>query len=323
MRALLRLCAAVALAAGLATTASAEAWPGRPIKLINGFVPGGSSDLLARFLADRLGPLLGQPVIVEPHTGAGGLVAGQLVAQAEPDGYTLLQVTMGMLSISPVMPGIPMTFDPDKDLTPVFKTAGLYNVLIVDPRLPITTIAELIGYARANPGKLTYGSAGNGSSQHLSAELFKSLAGIDLLHIPYRGSTPAMTDVIGGRVSCMFTNLSDVLPQVQAGQLRAVAYGSIPGSPLAPAPTIAESGVPEFRIDNWYGIAAPHATPPAIVERLNREMNRIVATPDGQAVLERLGFMPLGGTIADFGQTILRDRAKWARLIESQGIRAE
>jgi tripartite-type tricarboxylate transporter receptor subunit TctC len=323
MRAWLRACAAAMLAGGLAAGASAQSWPAKPIKLVNGFVPGGSSDLLARLLADRLTGTLGQPVIVEPRPGANGMVAGQAVVQAEPDGYTLLQVTMGMLSIGPVMPGVPMGFDPDKDLAPIIETAGLYDVLIVDPRLPIISVQTLLDYAHAHPGKLSYASAGNGSSQHLAAELFASLTGIELLHIPYRGSTPAMLDVIAGRVSCMFTNLSDVLPQVQAGQLRAIAYGSIPGSRLVPAPTIAESGVPEFRIDNWYGVAAPRATPPAIIARLNQAMNRIIASADGQQALDRLGFMPLGGTADQFAETIRRDRAKWSALIQAQGIKAE
>jgi tripartite-type tricarboxylate transporter receptor subunit TctC len=246
-----------------------------------------------------------------------------LVAQAEPDGYTLIQITMGMLSISPVMPGVPMPFDPDKDLVPVIKTAGLYNILVMDPKLPFTTVQALIDYTRANPGKLAYASSGNGSSQHLAGELFKSMAGIDMLHVPYRGATPAVLDITGGQVCCMFTNLPDILGQIQGGQLRAVAYGSVPGSKVVPAPTVAESGVPGFSIDNWFGIGTPKGTPQPIVDRLNTELNRIIASPEGNEKLSSLGFMPFGGTQAQLRDAIIRDRAKWGALIKAQGIKAE
>jgi tripartite-type tricarboxylate transporter receptor subunit TctC len=324
MGAWLRCGLAAILVRAIAGAAAAQSWPAKPIKIINGFVPGGSSDLLARFLADRLAKVLGQPVIVEPRSGANGLVAGQSVALAEPDGYTLLQVTMGMLSISPVMPGVPMSFDPDKDLAPILKTAGLYNVLIVDPKLPIKTVGDLLAQARANPGKLTYASAGNGSSGHLAGELLKSTAKIDVLHVPYKGGAPAITDLLGERISFMPINPVEVIAHVRSGRLRALAVASDKRFPLLPdVPTVAEAGLSGFEASVWWGLVAPAKTPPEIVRQLNAETNKVLANPTIANKLADLGVVVTPGTPDQFTAFIKSQAELWSGVIKSAGIQPD
>lgn len=321
---LLRIAAALTVLFISVMPAAAQRWPAQPIMLVNGFPPGGGADILARLIAGRLGDLLGQQVAVDNRTGANGLIAAAAVAAARPDGHTILLYTMSMACTAPVMPGVTLAFDPDRDLAPVVVIAGLDNLLYVANRTPFRTVRDVIDHARANPDQLTYGSSGVGSSYQLWAAQFTNMAGIRMLHVPFRGGPPAIAEIIAGRLDMMFGNLAEILPHVRSGAVRAIAFTSTPPSPVLPGvPTIAESGLPEFRADNWFGIAAPGGTPREIVERLNLEINRIVRNPEVAERLVSLGYQPRGGSVEDIRQTIVSDRARWKAVIEANNIRAE
>lgn len=303
--------------------ASAQRWPSKPVKLVNGFPAGGGADILARLVAERLTGVLGQQIIVENRTGATGMIAAQSVAAAAPDGYTVLLYTMNMCCTSPVMPGNKVSLDPDKDLMPVVIIAGLDNLLYVNPKTPFKTVKDIIDYAKANPGQLTYGSSGIGGSYHLWATLFTTLAGVEMLHVPFRGGPPAIAEIVAGRVDMMFGNLAEILPHIRNGGVRAIAFTSVPPSPVLPGvPTIAET-LPDYRADNWFGLGLPAGTPPEIADRLNAEVNRMVKDKEFADKLVSLGFQPVGGSIADMKAAIQRDRAKWQKVIETTGMRAE
>lgn len=325
MRNIARLALAAALALTLVAPAAwAQAWPGKPIKLINGFPPGGGADILARLVAERLSASLGQQVIVENRTGATGMIAAQSVAASPPDGYTILLYTMNMACTSPIMPGNKINIDPDKDLMPIVIIAGLDNLLYVSPKTDFKTVEDVIKAAKANPGKLTYGSSGVGGSYHLWAAQFTTMADIEMLHVPFRGGPPAIAEIVAGRVDMMFGNLAEILPHIRSGAVRAVAFTSVPPSPVLPGvPTIAQSGLPNYRADNWFGLGAPAGTPQEVVDRLNAEVNRLVKDPAFAEKLVSLGFQPTGGSVEDMKATILRDRAKWKTVIDANNIRAE
>jgi tripartite-type tricarboxylate transporter receptor subunit TctC len=325
MRNIARLALAAALALTLVAPAAwAQAWPGKPIKLINGFPPGGGADILARLVAERLSASLGQQVIVENRTGATGMIAAQSVAASPPDGYTILLYTMNMACTSPIMPGNKINIDPDKDLMPIVIIAGLDNLLYVSPKTDFKTVEDVIKAAKANPGKLTYGSSGVGGSYHLWAAQFTTMADIEMLHVPFRGGPPAIAEIVAGRVDMMFGNLAEILPHIRSGTVRAVAFTSVPPSPVLPGvPTIAQSGLPNYRADNWFGLGAPAGTPQEVVDRLNAEVNRLVKDPAFAEKLVSLGFQPTGGSVEDMKATILRDRAKWKTVIDANNIRAE
>lgn len=306
-----------------AASAMAQSWPTKPIKLVNGFPAGGGADILARMVAERLTAALGQQVIVDNRTGATGMIAAQSVAASAPDGYTVLLYTMNMCCTSPVMPGNKVNIDPDKDLMPVVIIAGLDNLLYVNPQTPFKTVKDVIDGAKAAPGTLTYGSSGIGGSYHLWATLFTTLAGIDMLHVPFRGGPPAIAEIVAGRVDMMFGNLSEILPHIRNGGVRAIAFTSVPPSPVLPGvPTIADT-LPEYRADNWFGLGLPTGTPPEIAERLNAEVNKLVQDKAFADKLVSMGYQPTGGSIADMKAAIQRDRAKWKKVIDSTGMRAE
>jgi len=317
---------ALLLLAGIAPASaqsSPTSWPTRPVKLINGYPAGGGADILARLVAERLTQALGQQVIVENRTGATGMIAAQSVAAAAPDGYTVLHYTMNMGSTSPVMPGMKIAIDPDKELMPVVMIAGLDNLLYVNPQTPFRTVKDVIEAAKAQPGKLTYGSSGVGGSYHLWGALFTSLAGIDMLHVPFRGGPPAIAEIIAGRVDMMFGNLAEILPHIRSGGVRAVAFTSVPPSPVLPGlPTVVET-LPGYQADNWFGLGLPANAPPEIADRLNSEVNRMLKTPEFREKLVSLGFQPLGGSSDEMKTAIQRDRAKWKKVIDTNGIRGE
>jgi tripartite-type tricarboxylate transporter receptor subunit TctC len=324
MRGLLRISAVLAVLFMSAVPAVAQSWPTQPIKLINGFPPGGGADILARLVAAKLSDALGQQVVVDNRTGANGLIAAASVASSPPDGYTILLYTMSMACTAPVMPGVTLPFDPDRDLTPVVVIAGLDNLLYVSPKTSFRTVQDVIDYARANPDQLTYGSSGVGSSYHLWAAQFMDMAGIRMMHVPFRGGPPAIAEIIAGRLDMMFGNLAEILPHIRSGAVRPIAFTSTPPSPVLPGvPTIAQAGLPNFRADNWFGIGAPGGTPREIVERLNVEINKIVKVQEFADRLVSLGYQPLGGSIEDMQQTIRRDRARWKAVIDASGIRGE
>ena len=299
-----------------AQSSSQANWPTKPIKLVNGYPAGGGADILARMVAERLTEALGQQVIVENRTGATGLIAAQSVAAAVPDGYTLLEYTMNMGASSVVMPNARLGYDPDKELLPIVNIAGLDNLIYVNPKLPFKTVGDIIDYARKNPGKLTYGSSGIGGSYHLWGAEFVYMAGIDMLHVPFRGGPPAIAEIVAGRVDMMFGNLAEILPHIRSGGVRAIAFTSVPPSPLLPGvPTVAES-LPGYVADNWFGLGAPAGLPQPIADRLNAEVNKMLKDKDFADKLVSLGFQPIGGSVEDMKQTIQRDR-------EAAGITAE
>jgi tripartite-type tricarboxylate transporter receptor subunit TctC len=320
---MIRAAIVVLMAVGFSASAAAQTWPSKPVKLVNGYPAGGGADILARLVAEKLTAALGQQVIVENRTGATGMIAAQSVAAAAPDGYTVLFYTMNMCCTSPVMPGNKVNIDPDKDLMPVVIVAGLDNLLHVSPQTSFKTVNDVIAAAKAAPGKLTYGSSGVGGSYHLWAALFTTLAGVEMLDVPFRGGPPAIAEIVAGRIDMMFGNLAEILPHIRNGSVRPIAFTSVPPSPVLPGiPTIAET-LPDYRADNWFGIGLPAGTPPEIADRLNAEVNMAVKDPAFAEKLVSMGYQPIGGSIADMKAAIQRDRAKWKKVIEATGIRAE
>jgi tripartite-type tricarboxylate transporter receptor subunit TctC len=305
-----------------APAALGQSWPEQTIRILVGFTPGTAPDVSARVLADKLAEPLGKPVVVENITGAGGNIGAQRVAKAAPDGYTLGMIGNGSLVFSPSMTDR-LGFDPLKDFVPITRVFVGANVLVVPQNSSIKSLPELVDAARAQPGKLTYAHAGAGTSQHLAAELFKSVAGVDLQPVAYRGTTALLPDLLAGRVSLSFGNIVNVLPLVREGKLRAFAVTSIRRSAIAPElPTMAESGYPGFEAVPWFGLMAPAGTSPQIVERLHRETVRVLAQPDVRRKLNDLGLDVLGGTPREFTAAIEREIPVWAVVIRGAGIKA-
>jgi tripartite-type tricarboxylate transporter receptor subunit TctC len=300
--------------------AQAQPYPSKPLRIIVPFAPGGSTDIVARILADKLATPLGQAVVVENRAGAAGNIGAEAVAKAAPDGYTLLMATTGVMSINNALYKN-MTYDAAKDLEPVSFTTSITNVLTVPLDLPAKSMAELVALAKAQPGKLSFASSGAGSSTHLSGELFKSMAGIDVLHIPYKGSSQALVDLIAGRVSMIFDNMPSVLPYIRGGKLRGLAVTGSKRSPAMPElPTIAEAGVPGYESLSWSGIAVPAGTPKDVVLRLNREISGVLAAADVRQKLTELGAEPVGGPPETFAAHVRAERDKWSRLIRERNI---
>ena len=312
-----------ALLALVVTTASAQAYPTKPIRLVVPFPPGGATDILARDVAQKLTEAWGQQVIVDNRPGAGGNIGSELVAKSAPDGYTLEMGTVGTHAINASLYA-KMPYDHVKDFVPVILVAGVPNVLVVNPAVPANSVAELIAYAKANPGKLNFASSGNGTSIHLSGELFKFMAGVQMTHVPYKGSAPALQDLIGGQVQLMFDNLPPSLPQIKAGKLRALAVTSLARAPALPdVPTMAEAGLPGYEASSWFGVLAPAGTPPAIVTKLNAEIARWLATPEAKEKLSKQGANAAGGTPEDFAKHIAAETAKWAKVVKDSGAKID
>ena len=301
----------------------AASYPAKPIRLVVPFPPGGATDILARAIGQRFSEVLGQPVIVDNRPGAGGNIGSELVAKAAPDGYTLLMGTVGTHAINPSLYA-KMPYDHVKDFAPVILVAGVPNVLVVHPSVPARTVGEFITYAKANPGKLNFASSGSGTSIHLAGELFKVMAGVQMTHVPYKGSSPAIQDLLGGQVQLMFDNLPSALPQIKAGKLRALAVTTANRTPALPdVPTVAEAGLPGFEASSWFGVLAPAGTPPAIIARLNAEGVKWLATPEAKEKMQNLGANAAGGTPDDFAAHIRAETVKWARVVKESGAKAE
>ena len=306
----------------LAMSAGAEAWPDKPIRFVVAAPAGSSLDALARTIGDRLKDRVGQPIIVENKPAAGGTVATAEVAKAAPDGYTMVLGFNGPLAFGPLLSKLP--YDVAKDLAPVIITSSQPNVLAVNAQLPVKSVQELIAWAKANPGKLSYASVGNGSSSHLNMELLKSVAGFDAVHIPFNGSPPAVTATIQGETQAMFAVMQPLQAQIQAGKLRALAVTTARRFPLLPdLPTIAESGYPGFEALAWNGVMVPALTPKPVVARLNSEMNAILTQPDVVAKMHASGFDLIGGTPEDFGNLIKRETETWAPIIRKLGLKVD
>ncbi len=303
---------------------SQEAWPGsRPVRFVVPFAPGGSSEIVARSVSAELTRQLGQSVFVENKPGGAGVIAMQEVAKAPADGHTLILGHVGTLAVNPYMLRN-QPYDVNRDFEPVTLLAKVPNVLVVHPDVPVKTLAEFVAYAKANPGKLNYASAGNGSAGHLAMEYLKLVAGIDVAHIPYRGSGPQLTDLVAGQVQVAINGLPSIITYIRGGKLRALASGSGERVPILPdVPTIAESGYPGFETSQWYGLMVPKGTPKNIIERLQQESRKALATP---AVVERFesdSAVGVGNTPAEFGAYILAQQKVWKDIVERAGIKAD
>jgi tripartite-type tricarboxylate transporter receptor subunit TctC len=296
-------------------------YPRKPVRIVVPFAPGGSTDVVARILADKLGTALGQAFVVENRPGAGGNIGADVVAKAAPDGYTLLMGTTGVLAINQYLYK-DMPFDAARDFTPVSYTSLITNILVVNAEVPAKTVAELIALARSKPGALTFASSGAGSSTHLSGELFKSMAGVDILHVPYKGSSQALTDLMSGQVTMLFDNAPSSMPYVQQGRLRAIAVTSLKRMPSLPdVPTIDESGVKGYESLSWSGIVAPAATPKPVIAKLNAAIDKILAQDDVRKQFAALGVDAVGGPPEAFSRHIRTESEKWAKVVRDANIK--
>lgn len=311
------------LALGTVGNASAQDFPTKPIRIVVPYTPGGATDNLARLCAQELTKAWGQPVIVDNRPGASGIIASQFVAEAAPDGYTLLLGTSTQLATNVAL--YPkLSYNPVKDFAPVAVLVKGDNVLVVHPSVPATNVKEPIALAKAKPGQLNFATSGNGTSQHLSAELFKSMAGVDMMHIPYKGSAPALADLLSGQVPVMFENIITVVPHIKAGSLRALAVTGAKRWPTLPdLPTIAEAGLPGYEISGFYGIVAPAGTPKPIVAKLNKELTRIISNPNLRERLLIQGFEPSPSTPDEFTELIKTYIAKNAKIVKEAGIKVD
>jgi tripartite-type tricarboxylate transporter receptor subunit TctC len=306
-----------------AANAGAQTWPSRPVHMIVPFPAGSSPDLIARILTEKLAPALGQPVVIENRPGAGGNLGTALVAKAAPDGYTLGFSIQGPLAVNSVLYR-KMEYDPFKDLAPVCLVAASPNVLVVDPKLGVNSVKELVALAKSQPGKLNYGSVGNGSSSHLTMELFKETAGIDIVHVPYPGSPQVNTAILSGQVAAGFVVPATAMPLVESGRLKAIAVTTSVRSVVLPEyPTLAESGYPEVVSTAWQGIVAPAKTPRPIVERLGRELVAIVRSDDVREKMIRLYFQPIGSSPAGLASLMRSEVERWGKVIRKTGATAD
>jgi tripartite-type tricarboxylate transporter receptor subunit TctC len=301
--------------------AGAQGWPEKPIRLVVGFAAGGGTDLVARTIGPKLADALGQPVVVENKPGASGLIAGELVAKSPADGYTIMVTAAGILAVAPHFQAKP-PFDTFKDFESIALIVTSPYVVVVNPSLPAKTLAEFNALARAKPGTINFGSSGAGGAPHLSGELYKRMAGIDIVHVPYKGLAPALTDLIGGQIQASFADVNLVLKNIEAGKLRALAVtGSKRFNVLPDVPTVAEAGVPGYRAETWYGLSAPAGTPPAIISRLYTEVRKAVDSPELQKQFVAQGLVPASLTTAEYSALIREDYNKWAKLIKEANIK--
>jgi tripartite-type tricarboxylate transporter receptor subunit TctC len=315
----------LALAAVLGSaSAVAQSYPSRPLRLVVPYPPGGPLDIMARAIGQKLSEAWSQPVVVDNRAGAGGNIGAELVAKSAADGYTLLMGAVATHAINPSLYA-KLPYDPVKDFVPVALVAQVPNILVVNPAVPARTVKELIELARARPGYLNFGSGSTGSTGHLAGELFNTMAGVKMVHIPYKGGAPAMADLLAGQVQLMFDNLANALPNVKAGRLRALAVTTLARSPAMPElPTIAESGLPGFDLTTWFGIMLPAGTPPGIVARLNAEIVRALNATDVRERLEKMGAeVPANNTPEHFAAFIRSEAAKYAQVVRDSGAKVE
>jgi tripartite-type tricarboxylate transporter receptor subunit TctC len=303
----------------IAGVVAAQPWPSKPIKWVVPFAPGGTTDILARTIGEKLSVTLGQPIIVENKPGAGGGVGAEQVAKSPPDGYTIMGGTISTHAINASLyKNLP--YDPVRDFAPITLIVRVPNMLVVNPDVPAKDVRELIALLKANPGKYSFASSGNGTSQHLSGELFKVMTGVEMQHVPYRGSPPALADVVGGQVTMTFDNITTAWPLVKGGKLRALAVTTAKRSPIAPdVPTLAESGLPGYEIGSWQGVFAPAGVSTEIVKRLNAEIVRIINAPDVRQKLVDMGAEPAPNTPEEFAAMVKAEVAKWADVVRKSG----
>jgi tripartite-type tricarboxylate transporter receptor subunit TctC len=303
--------------------AAAQGYPSKPIRFVVPYPAGGPLDTVARLLGSKLAESMKQPVVVDNKPGAGGNIGAEFVARSAADGYTILMGAVATHAINPSLyASIP--YDPVRDFIPVTQVASTPNVLVLNPSVPASSVQELIAYAKANPGRLNFGSGSTGSAGHLAGELFDTMAGVRMVHVPYKGAGPAMQDLIGGQIQLMFDNLASSLGQIKAGRVKALAVTTAKRTALAPElPTISESGLPGFDVSTWFGIFVPAKTPQAIVERLHAEFTRALALPEVREAMLKLGAEPVGNTPQEFAAYIRSEADKYAKLVKASGAKAD
>jgi len=315
--------AALAALLAFSTAAVGQSYPAKPIRLICPFPPAGAVDIASRATAFELQKQLGQPVTVENRPGAGGNLGGEQAAKAAPDGYTLFMNTSGIHAINPLLYS-KMGFDPVKDLAPVVPLVALNNVLVANPSFKVGSVKELIALAKAQPGKITYASSGSGTSIHMSGELFKYMTGVDILHIPYNGSAPAVTDLIGGQVNIMFDNIPSSLPHIKSGKLHALATTGAKRDPALPnLPTIAEAGVPGYEAGVWFGLSVPAGTPREIIARLNAEGVKATHSPEFVKRMTDLGYLIIPGSADHMADMLKAEVVRWTPVVKASGAKAD
>jgi tripartite-type tricarboxylate transporter receptor subunit TctC len=323
IRHLLRVAACAAVAAFALSGHAQAPYPTKPIRIVVPFPAGGTTDILARAVAQKLTETTGQSVVVDNRPGAGGNIGAELVAKSPPDGYTLLMGTVGTHAINASLYAR-MPYDHVKDFAPIILVAGVPNVLVINPSVPANSVQELIAYGKANPGKLNFASSGSGTSIHLAGELFKTMTGVQMTHVPYKGSAPAIADLLGGQVQLMFDNLPSALPHIKAGKLKALAVTSAQRSATLPdVPTVAESGLPGFEASSWFGLLAPAGTPKEIIARLNGEVAKWLATPEAKEKLAAQGAIAAGQPSDDFVRHIAAETTKWQKVVKESGAKVD
>jgi tripartite-type tricarboxylate transporter receptor subunit TctC len=325
---LLRLFAIAASMLAAVSTAHAQAWPAKPVRIVVPFPAAGTTDIVARSLGAELQKMWGQPVVVDNRPGAGGNIGADAVAKSQPDGYTLLMGTVGTHAINQALfmhNGQKMPFDPAKDFVPVTLCAAVPNVMVINPKLPVNSVAEFIQYAKANPGKLNMASSGNGTSIHLTGELFKTVTGTYMVHFPYRGSAPAVTDLIAGNMYVMFDNLPSALPHIKSGRLKALAVTSKrPSAALPGVPTIEQAAnLKDFDASSWFGLFAPAGTPRAIVDKIHADVAKALALPELRERFVAQGAEPGGNTPDQFAAFIKSENEKWARVVKVSNAKVD
>jgi len=305
----------------LTGSAIAQTYPNKPVRLIDPYAPGGSTSVVSRAMSQKFQEITGQPMVVDHRPGAGSNIGSDMAAKATPDGYTLLLGTSS-LAINPHLYRS-MPFDPLKDLAPVMILIRTPNVLAVHPSLPVRNVKELIDYARANPGKLNYGSSGNGATNHMGMEAFKANAKVDIVHVPFKGGSEAMAALVGGQIQVLFNPASTLAPQDKAGRLRMIAVSSTQRIAGLDLPTVSESGLPGFDSQVWFGLFAPAGTPAAIISKLNADMNRLIKDKQVSDVLNNAGLMPVGGSVDDMRKLLTEDHERWAAVIKITGTKID
>lgn len=318
------LAAATVAAFGVARPSRGQStYPNKPIRLIVPYAPGGATDIIGRTIANELAKTLGQPVNVDNRPGAGGNIGAEMAARAAPDGYTMLVSPSSLHGITPFLYS-KLTYDPNKDLVPVIALGGFANVLVVNPNVPAKTVPELVALIRSTPGKMTYASSGSGSTIHLSGEMFKQMLKLDIAHVPYKGSGPALTDLIGGQVDIMFDNIPSALPHIKSGKLRALATTGPKRSGTFPElPTMKEAGLPDYESTAWFGLAFPVGTPKDVIERVSVDAQKATRTPEFIRKLNELGYEVIGGTPQQMADLIQDEVRRWGPVVKASGAKVD